>query len=345
MPPRRSTGAVILSATVRYRPFGSTPLQVSELGFGGWGIGGQLWVPDENCEPRRALQAALDGGINFIDTALKYGHGHSERLIGEVLRERNERVYITTKVPPRNGAWPAQGAVREAFPGSHIRRCAELSLQNLQMDCLDVLLLHVWSAAWTHDNEWIDSLKELRREGKIRYFGVSVNDHQPDSALELVRSRRIDAIQVIYNIFAREAEQHLFPLCQDRGVGLIVRAPLDEGGLTGQVTPATTFPRKDWRNIYFRGTRKIEVARRVRALRPLLADETRSLAALALKFSLHPRAVTTVIPGMRSAAHVRENLLACQEAPLSRDALERLREHRWDRNFYPSRAPRPSRPR
>ena len=327
---------------MRYRPFGSTSLKVSELGFGGWGIGGQLWVPDHHCKPRRGLHEAFSGGINFIDTALKYGHGHSERLIGEVLRERSERIYIATKVPPRNGAWPAQGTVRENFPRGHIRRCAELSLQNLQIDCLDVLLLHVWSSSWTHDHEWLDSLKELRREGKIRYFGVSVNDHQPDSALELVRSRRIDAIQVIYNIFAREAEANLLPLCQERGVGLIVRAPLDEGALTGQVTPATTFPKKDWRNFYFRGDRKVEVSRRVQALRPVLGEGAKSLAALALKFSLHHPAVSTVIPGMRSVSHVRENLLACQEAPLRPHVLDRLREHRWDKNFYPSRAPRPS---
>jgi aryl-alcohol dehydrogenase-like predicted oxidoreductase len=319
---------------MRYRKLARTGYEVSEIGYGAWGIGKQLWIGAEDSESLRALHRAVDQGVNFIDTALAYGDGHSERLVSQILREREERIYVATKVPPKNGGWPARGTLEEAFPAPYIIQCAERSLRNLGVEAIDLLQLHVWDPSWIEDSQWYDALKELQAKGKIIRLGISINDHQPNSALELVQSGKIDTVQVIYNIFDQTCEDQLLSLCLEKDVGVIVRVPFDEGGLTGTITPETKFPKKDWRNFYFKGDRKRQVHDRVQELNELLGGEIPALPNLALRFCLHHKAVSTVIPGMRSVEHVEANVSASDETALSGEMIRNLRKHRWDKNFY-----------
>ncbi len=319
---------------MRYRTLGRTGWEVSEIGFGAWGIGKHMWVGADDEESLRALHRAADQGVNFIDTALAYGDGYSEKLVGRFIKERSERIYVATKVPPKNQIWPAKGTLDEVFPPSYVIECAETSLSNLGADSIDLLQLHVWDARWFADPRWFEPLDSLRRQGKIRYFGISINDHDPDSALEIVGSGKIDTVQVIYNIFDQKPEDRLFPLCQQKNVGVIARVPFDEGALTGSISPDTVFPAGDWRNSYFRGDRKREVHDRVQKLKGLLDTEAGTLPDLALKFCLHHPAVSSVIPGMRKTSHVDSNIAVTNAPPLSARLVERLREHRWEKNFY-----------
>ena len=241
---------------MQHRPLGQTGLPVSEIGFGAWGIGGSGWIGAQEDESVRALHRAIELGVNFIDTAR--GYGESERIVGQVVREhRGDPLYVATKVPPKNRIWPAPDGVdpAEAFPGAHIRASLEKSLRVSGLEAFDLLQFHVWSDEWMGRGDWLETIGDLKREGKIRFFGVSINDYQPDNALDLVRSGHVDAVQVIYNAFHQAPEEHLLPACAEHGVGVIVRVALDEGGLTGRITPDTTFPDGDFRNSFFGGDR------------------------------------------------------------------------------------------
>jgi len=323
---------------MKYRPFGRGGWDVSEIGFGAWGLGGAWWGgrPDD-AEALRALHRAADLGINFIDTALVYGEGHSERVIGRFLKERRAPLRVATKVPPKNHRWPADPRlpVRDAFPNEWIISCAENSLGNLGLERLDLLQLHVWSDHWMAQmDDWARAVETLKKSGKIRLWGVSVNNHAPDNALALVRSGLADSVQVIYNIFDQTPAERLFPLCREKNVAVIVRVPLDEGGLTGTLTPDTVFDDGDFRKNYFKGPRLLETVRRVENLRPLLRGKTETLPQAALKFCLSQPAVSTVIPGMRKASRVEENVCAVDGPLFSEDTLAALKAHAWPRNFY-----------
>jgi aryl-alcohol dehydrogenase-like predicted oxidoreductase len=311
-------------------------MEVSEVGYGAWGIGGSKWLGAEDEESLRALHTAIDRGVNFIDTALGYGQGHSEQLVGRVVRERSERVYVATKIPPKNGIWPAPSGIdpEEAFPADHVVACVEQSLRNTGLDALDLEQFHVWSDEWMGRGSWQDAIERLKSEGKIRAFGVSINDHQPANALELVRSGVADAVQVIYNVFDQSPEDELLPACAEHGVGVLARVPLDEGALTGRITPDSTFPEGDFRWEYFRDGRLREVDEHVRAILEDLAIERDQLAEVALRYILSHPAVSTVIPGMRSVRNVERNAALGDGQGLPAETVEKLRRHRWERNFY-----------
>jgi aryl-alcohol dehydrogenase-like predicted oxidoreductase len=321
---------------MQYRRLGKTGFQVSEIGFGAWGIGGTWWIGAQDAESVAALHAAIDAGVNFIDTALVYGDGHSETIVGQVVRSRSERIYVATKVPPLNEHWPALPAdqARDCFPPSHIIECTERSLRSLEMDCVDLQQLHVWRDEWMQDQSWLDALHQLKAQGKIRAIGVSINDHEPDSALKLVASGAVDTVQVIYNVFDQSPSRALFPACLQHDVGVLARCPFDEGGLTGKITPDTTFPPGDWRNDYFKGDRKTQVAAHVAPLSKLLGLEARTLPELALRFCLAHPAVSTAIPGMRTTANARANTAISDGRRLSDALLSELAKHAWMRNFY-----------
>ncbi|CAL9350112.1 Aldo-keto reductase IolS [Streptomyces sp. enrichment culture] len=320
---------------MRYRELGRSGLSVSEIGYGAWGIGESAWVGATEDESVRALHRALDLGVNFIDTAR--GYGESERIVGRVVRERaGDEILVATKVPPLNGLWPAPDGIdpAEAFPGEHIRASLETSLRASGLDHFDVVQFHVWSDEWTGRGDWLETVEALKREGKIRLFGVSINDHEPDNALRLVRSGTVDTVQVIYNIFDQAPAERLFPACREHGVGIIVRVALDEGGLTGRVTAGSTFPEGDFRTRYFRDDRPAEVERRAAAICADLGIETEELAGTALRFVLSAPAVSTVIPGMRSVRNVERNTAVSDGRLLGPDRLAVLARHRWQRNFY-----------
>jgi aryl-alcohol dehydrogenase-like predicted oxidoreductase len=316
---------------MRHRILGRTGLEVSVLGYGSWGIGKGMWVGADDETSRRSLRRAVEQGVNFIDTALVYGDGHSEELVGEVVRAASETVYVSTKVPPKNRQWPARQGVRaeDAFPGDWIVESTEQSLRSLGLDAVDVQQFHVWSDDWVGQGDWLDAIERLKADGKIRFFGVSINDRQPRNAIRLIESGIVDTVQVIYNIFEQSPEDELFAAVQKANVGVIVRVPFDEGGLTGKVTPETEFPPGDFRNGYFSGGRKQETWDRVQAIASDLELPLEQLPEIALRFCITHPAVSTVIAGMRALRNVDANAAAVEAGPLSERELELLRRHRW----------------
>lgn len=317
---------------MRYRKLGRSDLEVSELGYGAWGIGAAHWIGADDDVSRAALRAAIAAGVNFIDTALAYGDGHSESLVGEIVRAASETIYVATKIPPRNGKWPAEPGddIAEMFSGAWITEATETSLRNLGLDTIDVQQLHTWTDDWVRRGDWADAVAALKQAGKIRLFGVSIRNHDPASVLELVRSGLIDTIQVIYNIFDQSPEDELFDAALERGVGVIVRVPFDEGGLTGRIRPDTTFPDGDFRNGYFAGDRKRETYERVQAITADLGIAEDEIASVALRFCLSQEAVSTVIAGIRAFENVSRNVAATEEPPLDAAQLTKLRAHRWN---------------
>jgi aryl-alcohol dehydrogenase-like predicted oxidoreductase len=321
---------------VEIRKLGRSGIDVSTLGYGAWGIGQSMWIGADDDESLRALRRAIELGVTFIDTALGYGDGHSEELVGQTVRASTETVHVATKIPPKNMQWPAQAGVRaeEAFPGDWIVECTERSLRNLGLDTIDVQQFHVWSDDWVDQGDWLETVARLKADGTIRAFGVSINDHQPANAIRLVESGVVDTVQVIYNVFDQSPQDELFDAVQAAGVGVIVRVPFDEGALTGRIRPDTTFPDGDFRNTYFAGDRKQEVWERVQAIASDLGVGVDDLPAVALRFCLSHPAVSMVIAGMRSLRNVEANVAAAEAGPLSAEQLEALRAHRWVRSFY-----------
>ena len=318
------------------RKLGRTGMEVSEIGYGAWGIGGSMWLGADDDESLAALNRAVDLGLDLIDTALGYGDGHSEELVGRVARDRDERVFVATKIPPKNGRWPAPDGLDpdEAFPADHVRACTERSLENLGLDAIDLQQFHVWSDEWVGRGSWLRAVKELKAEGKIRAFGVSINDHQPANGIRLVESGDVDAVQVIYNVFDQSPEDELLPACREAGVGVLARVPFDEGALTGAITADTEFPEGDFRNRYFRDDRLQQVDDRVRAILDDLGIERTQMAEVALRYVLSHPDVTSVIPGMRSVRNVERNCAVGDGRGLPPEHIAALKRHRWERNFY-----------
>lgn len=326
---------------MKKRPLGGTGYQVSEMGFGAWGIGGEMWRGVDDAEGRKALREAVDQGITMFDTALAYGAGHSERVIGETLKNeiRAGTVTVATKIPPMNRQWPAHASYKlhDVFPAKYIRVSTEQSLKNLKMDALQVQQLHVWNDVWLSDPEWAEcraQIQRLKDEGKVLHWGISINDHAPETALKVLEDPIFETAQVIYNIYDRSPEKALFALARKKPLGIIVRVPFDEGALTGQITAQTVFPAGDWRAEYFAGDRKAEAERRAKALSQVLDDQVETLPELALRFCLSSPEVSTVIPGMRRPAHVRQNAMTATKGSLSPAMLAKLKPHAWDKNWY-----------
>jgi len=322
---------------MKYRKLGRTNFEVSEVGYGAWGIGGSMWIGASDKESLAALHRAIGHGINLIDTALVYGNGHSEELVGRAITDEDKPVYLATKVPPKNRTWPAAPGVgiENVFPREYVMQCAEESLRNLRLERIDLLQLHVWNPDWLGHGELARAFEDLKTQGKVRAVGISINDHQPDTALGIIETGSIDTVQVIYNIFDQTPERKLFPACIKHNIGVLVRVPFDEGSLAGRIDENTTFPEGDFRNHYFRGDRKKQVAERVAALvRDLELESASDLPVVALRFCLSHPAVSTVIPGMRSISSVDSNVSASAQGPLPPATLEILRRHAWDRDFY-----------
>lgn len=313
---------------MEYREFGVTGIKVSEIGCGGWGIGGG-WGPTDDDEAIRSLKRAIDLGVNFFDTALGYGNGHSEEILGKALREVRDKALIATKIPPKTGRWPVlpQEPISATFPADWIVECTEKSLRNLNTDYIDVQQLHAWTDPYNQQLEWYEALMRLRKQGKIRFFGVSANDWDPYGTVNLVKSGRVNSIQVIYNIFEQRPGEKLFPAALEHKVGIIVRVPFEEGLLTGRLGPDYVFSGGDWRAEWLTPKRLKEVAQRVERLKEFLTPDRDTLASLALKFCLSHPAVSTVIPGMRRIRHVEENCAVSDGKLLSTEELKEISKH------------------
>jgi aryl-alcohol dehydrogenase-like predicted oxidoreductase len=316
---------------MRYRTFGRTGWQVSEVGYGMWGMAG--WSGSDDAESLASLDRAIALGCNFFDTAFAYGEGHSERLLGETLRKHaGTRLYVATKVPPKNRQWPGKAEYRpeDVFPADHIREYAARSRENLGVDTIDLLQLHVWSDAWAHDPGWRREAEALKRDGWIRAFGISINRWQPANVLRALDTGLVDAVQVVYNVFDQNPEDELFPYCREHDIAVIARVPFDEGSLTGTLTAESRWPDGDFRNIYFRPENLEATLVRVDRLRPVVPPGM-TMAELALRFILESPDVSTVIPGMRKLRNVEANLGVSDGARVPADTMAELRQHRWNR--------------
>src|SRR2546421_5849236 len=317
---------------MNYRRFGRTNWKVSEIGYGMWGMGG--WTGSDDEESLAALQHAVDLGCNFFDTAWAYGEGHSEGLLGQLVRANPaKKLYTATKIPPRNRQWPSRrgATLDDCFPPEHIDEYARRSLENAGLDSFDLMQFHVWEDAWVADDRWAKKIDELRREGLIKAVGISLNRWEPWNGVRTIRSGLIDAVQVIYNIFDQTPEDELFPACAEMDVAVIARVPFDEGTLTGTLTRESTWPAGDWRNTYFVPENLIASVERADALEPIAAQAGITLPEMALRFILNDPRVSTIIPGMRKVKNVEANIAASDHGPLPVDLHTQLRAHRWVR--------------
>ncbi|HZW38375.1 MAG TPA: aldo/keto reductase [Ignavibacteriaceae bacterium] len=310
--------------------------EVSVLGFGCWGIGASQWVGAEDKESMKILVKAMNEGINFFDTALAYGAGHSENLLGEAERQYGKEVFIASKIPSQKKEWPASdnSTLEESFPYDYIIKSTEESLKNLKRDHLDLMQFHVWNDKWAKQEEWQKAVEKLKKDGKVKYFGISINDHQPDNGIEAGKTGLIDAYQVIFNIFEQKPVEKLFPFCEHHKISIIARVPYDEGALTGNIDPSTTFPKGDFRNYYFQGKRKLDVKRRADKIWEDVKAECSSNAEAALRYCISFNAVTTVIPGMRKEKNLNANLTYVKKGALPKNILDKLKVHKWEKNFY-----------
>ncbi len=320
---------------MKYRTFGNTGWEVSEVGFGAWAIGGG-WGPQSDTDSVAALNHELDLGVNFIDTAAGYGGGHSERIIGQVLKTRKERVYVATKTPPQPGPWPPSPycQAKDRYSETYLRQNVEERLRNLQIDCIDLLQLHTWTRAWNHDPTPLEVLRKLKDEGKIANIGLSTPEMDQNAFVNLMRGGWLDGVQVIYNIFEQEPAAEFLPTARKTGVGVIVRVAFDEGVLTGKYTEGHVFPEGDFRRTYFAGDRLGRAVKRVSAIKQTIADWNLTLPQVALKFVLSHPAVSTVIPGMRNAKQAALNAAVPELPDLTEDQLSALRKHAWPRGFW-----------
>jgi aryl-alcohol dehydrogenase-like predicted oxidoreductase len=316
---------------MKYRKLGRTAYSVSEIGHGLWGMSG--WSGSEDIESLESLQLSTNLGCTFFDTAWAYGDGHSDQLIGKILKQNpDKRLYVASKVPPKNRKWPAsrEDAYSDVFPRDHVMKHAEMIREAIGVAQIDLLQFHVWDDSWTEDADFRSTVEELKNKKLIAHFGLSLNRWEPQNGIKALRTGLVDAVQVIYNIFDQSPEDELFPGCRELNVGVIARVPLDEGSLGGKLTPDTKFPAGDWRASYFGPENLAETVERVERLKEILPPSM-TLPEMAFRFILSNPDVSTTIPGMRKPKHVGENISYSNKGPLSKDLLEELRTHRWDR--------------
>jgi aryl-alcohol dehydrogenase-like predicted oxidoreductase len=316
---------------VKYRRFGRAGWSVSEVGYGMWGMGG--WTGSDDRESLESLQLSVDRGCNFFDTALAYGDGHSEELLGQLLRANpGKRLYIATKIPPKNKVWPSRRnfTLDDCFPPDYIARSIETSLKNLGVSSLDLIQFHTWEDSWVDDDRWVKKLAALKSQGLIDAIGISLNRWEPWNGVRAVRAGLVEAVQVIYNIFDQNPEDELFPACAEHDVAVIARVPFDEGSLTGTLTRGSKWPAGDWRNLYFVPENLNATVDRVEQLK-LLVPSGMTLPEMALRFILMNPTVSAIIPGMRKVRNAAANLGTSDAGPLDAGLYAELRKHRWDR--------------
>ncbi len=320
---------------MRYRELGKTGVRLSEIGFGGWAIGGS-WGPQKEEDSLAALNRAAESGVDFIDTAAGYGDGNSERIIGAYCKQSPKKFFVATKIPPVAGSWPPSpyDAIETSYPAAYIRKSLKQRMENLQTDCIDLIQFHTWTRAWNRKPSALDVLRELRDEGKIRYIGMSTPEHDQNCLIDLMRNGYLDVVQIIYNIFEQDLAAEFLDTAAENGVGVIVRAPFEEGALTGKYTVETRFADDDFRKGYFLGDRLPRTVRRANLIAEELKGSGYTLPQAALKFCLAHPAVSTVIPGMRNAVQAEANCRVSDMPDMPRELLLRLRKHQWRRSIW-----------
>jgi aryl-alcohol dehydrogenase-like predicted oxidoreductase len=311
---------------MRYRTFGRTGWEVSEIGFGAWAIGAD-WGHVSEADALDALHRSIDLGVNFIDTADVYGDGRSEQLITRVLKDRGEQVYVATKAGRRLDPHLAEGYNRQ-----NLTAFVERSLLNLDVEALDLVQLHCPPIEVYYNPEVFDVLDDLTKAGKIRHYGVSVE--KVEEAIKAVKFPNVKSVQIIFNIFRTRPAELFFQLAQERQVAILARVPLASGLLSGKMTPQTTFTEDDHRN-YNRYGQSFDVGETfsgvdyetgleaVEEIRPLV-PEGMTLAQFALRWILMFEAVSTAIPGAKNAQQATDNANASEFPPLSDETMADL---------------------
>lgn len=316
---------------MKYRNFGRTKWNISEIGYGMWGMAG--WTGSDDEESFTSLQLAVDEGCNFFDTAWAYGNGKSEKILGQLVRaNKGKKLYTATKMPPKNFQWPSRReyTLNDCFPPDHIQKYVEKSLANAGLESFDLVQFHTWEDQWLEDERGMKKMIELREQGLFHAIGISINRWEPWNGIKAVNSGLIDSVQVIYNIFDQNPKDELFPACRKMNVGVIARVPFDEGTLTGTLTKNSRWPDGDWRNAYFVPQNLIPAVEHADALKPLVPKGI-TMSEMALRFILDEPTVSTIIPGMRKSSHVKTNLGASDAGPLDASLMKELEKHRWVR--------------
>lgn len=323
---------------MRYRSFGRTGWDVSEISFGAWQLGGQWGGVDDEASIRTLLHS-YEQGINFVDTAQMYGLGHSERVIGESLRRwSGDRVYVATKIQPT--VWPSPDEdnplMGGRYPEWHLRNGVDAALERLGVERLDLLQLHCWLADGVHQLDWLETLNSLRVEGKIDKIGVSIRDYRPEEGIDVAKLGLVDSIQVIFNLFEQRPVEALFPAGASSRTAFINRVALDSGSLGGQWTPETYDRWEDGSvpKVMFRGERFTETLARVEALKAICAPYFPTLAEAAIRYTLNSPEVSTVIAGMSTSTNVDRNVAYSDGRPFPQELFAQLAEHNWPRNYY-----------
>ncbi|HTL47339.1 MAG TPA: aldo/keto reductase [Verrucomicrobiae bacterium] len=305
---------------MKYRKLGKTQLEVSEVGFGSWAIGGQGYGATVDDESMAALETAWEHGVNFFDTADTYGDGHSEKLIARFLKSKpRDKVIVASKA-----GWDFyHEPVRKNFTPEHIRFACEQSLKRLEVDAIDVHQLHNPCLDEIAKGEAVGELDKLRKEGKIRFIGISV--HREDEALAALKDPRVDTVQLIFNLIDQRMAENVFDKAKAANVGIIAREPLACGYLTGKYGPSHEFAKGDHRRRWHKDKLEIDT-QKIEKLKSILATRRLSLVRAALEFVLDFDAVSTVIPGAKRREQVLENLLASEDPMLRIQESHQLRE-------------------
>jgi len=314
---------------------GKTGFEVSEIGFGAWAIGAH-WGDQSEKDSLEALGTAIDAGVNFIDTAAAYGDGKSEQIIGKIMKERSERIYVSTKTPPLDGPWPPSPYCdpKDRYPEDYLRTNVEERCRMLGVEAVDILLLHTWTRAWNDNPYPLEVLRKLKQEGKILQVGISTPEHDQNCVVQLIRDGWVDVVEVIFNIFEQEPAAQILPAAIEHKVGIINRVVFDEGSLTGKFTEKTEFGEGDFRNDYFSGDRLSRTVKRVEALKEDLKGFDMTLPQTAIKFALQQDGISTVIPGMRNAWQAKANTAVTDLPELPADIIEKLHNHMWRKAFW-----------
>ena len=321
---------------MHYRKLGTTGMTVSDIGFGGWAIGGLAdaagtpigWGRTSDDESLAAIRRARELGVNFFDTADSYGFGRSESLLGIVLSRHRKDVIIATKVGVTRDA---SGRLVKDFSRNHISHAVDGSLKRLRTDYIDLYQLHNPTLDELRRDDIHEAMDRLQEAGKIRFWGVSVTT--PEEGIEIVKRGWGYALQVLYNVLNQAPAEELFPLAKEKGYGIIARVPLASGLLTGKFRPDTVFAKDDVRQNFLTPKRLEEAIPRVDEAKSIIGGSARSLAEAALRFILANDAVSTVIPGAKNVRQVEMNVSA-DEVRIPQDIVEKLQARLGDYNFY-----------
>jgi aryl-alcohol dehydrogenase-like predicted oxidoreductase len=321
---------------MHYRKLGSTGINVSEIGFGGWAIGGLAdaagtplgWGRTSDDESLAAIRRARELGVTFFDTADSYGFGRSESLLGIVLSRKRPDVVIATKV---GVVRDSDGKFRKDFSRKHIFHAVDGSLKRLRTDYIDLYQLHNPTLDELRRDDIHEAMDRLQEVGKIRFWGVSVTT--PEEGIEIINRGWGYALQVLYNVLNQAPAQELFPLAKEKGYGIIARVPLASGLLTGKFRPDTVFDKNDVRQNFLTPKRLEEAISRVDEAKSIIGGTARSLAEASLRFILANEHVSTVIPGAKNVRQVEMNV-AADEVRIPQEIVDKLQARLGEYNFY-----------